>query len=541
MNQSVLYLECNSGISGDMTVAALLDLGADRQVLLDALASLPLTGYSIEIKDVYKSGLRACDFNVILEHDNHDHDMEYLHGHMHEADAAIHEHARRFAAVMPHEMHEHEAHVPAEESGAHHSVHSHPHADGTPHTHVHTHESRNLQDITEIINAGRLTAHARELALHIFRILAEAEASVHGTTVDKIHFHEVGAVDSIVDIVAAAVCLDNLNPARVVVSPLTDGTGQIRCQHGLIPVPVPAVTAIAAQNDLILKLTDIEGELVTPTGAAIAAALVSDATASEQNRTDTPCSGSKQTDTLCSGPNPTNDAPCPEQNQTDTPCSGQNHSVSGLPAGLRIRKVGLGAGKRDYATTGVLRAMLLEPLDTASSAEAMFSHNDGENGDAVPSSRDIQDNDDSDSILCLESNIDDCTGEALSFTMQELLDHGALDVFYIPIYMKKNRPAYLLRVLCHAGRRAELESIIFKNTTTIGIRVQKMQRTKLPRQVVSVETPWGTADVKFCTHNGETYCYPENDSVSALARKNQIGFPEMYHQIQEYAKKALGN
>ena len=201
--------------------------------------------------------------------------------------------------------------------------------------------------------------------------------------------------------------------------------------------------------------------------------------------------------------------------------------------------------------------MLLEPQDNMSPAENLSSHGTNRNDHMAHSFQDncgddncrednyygnanYGDDDSADTILSLESNIDDCTGEALSFTMQELLDHGALDVFYVPIYMKKNRPAYLLRVLCHADRRAVLESIIFKNTTTIGIRVQEMQRTKLPRQIVSIETPWGRADVKCCAHNGETYCYPENDSVSELARKNQIGFPEMYHQIQEYARKTFG-
>lgn len=519
MNQSVLYLECNSGISGDMTVAALLDLGADPQTLLDALASLPLSGYSIEIKDVYKSGLRACDFNVILEHDNHDHDMEYLHGHghAHGENVAAHRHE------MNNAVHGHVADNSAHEHAA---LHSHTHADDAPHTphthtHTHAHDSRNLRDITEIINAGKLTDHARELALRIFRILAEAEAFVHGKSVDEVHFHEVGAVDSIVDIVAVAVCLDNLDPACVVVSPLTDGTGQIRCQHGLIPVPVPAVTAIAAQNNLTLKLTDIEGELVTPTGAAIAAAL---------------------------------------------------QSSAALPAEFHIRKIGLGAGKRDYATTGVLRAMLLEPQHQTESLEAMSNH-DIDRTDAKslshqsscdsqsnnrqfdrlpPVSRNQLDNfdtpsagmlhgsgDSADTILSLETNIDDCTGEALSFTMQELFAHGALDVFYVPIYMKKNRPAYLLRVLCRAEDRAILESILFKNTTTIGIRAQEMQRTKLPRQIVSIDTPWGRADVKCCTHNGENRYYPENDCVSELALKNQIGFPEMYHQIQEYTRKTF--
>lgn len=416
MNNTILYLECNSGISGDMTVAALLDLGASRQVLEEALKSLPLSGYSIEIKDVFKSGIRACDFHVILDqaHENHDHDMEYLHG------------------------------------TAHHS--------GSAHGHSH-HDARNLDDIVKIIAAGRLTDGARTLAIRIFHILAEAEASVHGKRIDEVHFHEVGAVDSIVDIVAAAVCIDNLNPGRIVVSPLTDGTGQIRCQHGLIPVPVPAVTAIAASQGLTLKSSCVEGELVTPTGAAIAAALTSDAV---------------------------------------------------LPNQFKIRRVGLGAGKRDYAAAGLLRALLLEP----------------------------DDNDTSDTILTLETNIDDCSGEALAFTMEQLFAAGALDAFYLPIYMKKNRPAYLLKVICSPEKQKELEAIIFRNTTTIGIRIQKLQRTRLERKILAVETPWGMADVKCCTHGNETYYYPENDSVCQLAAREKIGFPEMYNMIQAYVRKA---
>lgn len=456
MNHPILYLECNSGISGDMTVAALLDLGADHQVLLDALASLPLTGYSIEIKDVYKSGIRACDFNVILEHDNHDHDMEYLHGHEHDHDtteAHTHEHDLSEEHTHSHAHAEYHPETAETHEHAHRSVEPH-----HEHAHHHHHDARNLNDITKIIQASQLTSGAKDLALKIFQILAEAEATVHGKTLDEIHFHEVGAVDSIVDIAAVAVCIDNLSPAGIVVSPLTDGKGQIRCQHGLIPVPVPAVTAIAMQNDLTLNISDIEGELVTPTGAAIAAAVRTTAT---------------------------------------------------LPKEFRIRRMGFGAGKRDYAATGLLRAMLLQPL-----------------------SKDTHD-----TILSLETNIDDCSGEALSYTMQQLLDAGALDAFCIPIYMKKNRPACLLKVLCNPEQRTEMESIIFRNTTTIGIRIQEMQRTKLPRKIFALETPWGMADVKCCTYGSDTYYYPENDSVSRLAKQSGTGFTEMYNMIQAYARE----
>lgn len=451
MNHSILYLECNSGISGDMTVAALLDLGADRQILLDALSSLPLTGYSIEIKDVYKSGIRACDFNVILDHDNHDHDMDYLHGHAHSiADEHNHTHSHNLSDEHE-QIHRHDHSMTVGD------VHGHD-TDESQHIHHHHHDARNLNDITKIIQVGQLSSGAKDLALKIFQILAEAEAAVHGKTLEEIHFHEVGAVDSIVDIVAVAVCIDNLSPSGIVISALTDGKGQIRCQHGLIPVPVPAVTAIAMQNDLTLNISDVEGELVTPTGAAIAAAV---------------------------------------------------RTATTLPKEFRIRRIGFGAGKRDYAATGLLRAMLLQPL-----------------------SKDTHD-----TILSLETNVDDCSGEALSYTMQLLLDAGALDAFCIPIYMKKNRPACLLKVLCNPEQRAEMESIIFRNTTTIGIRIQEMQRTKLPRKIFALETPWGMADVKCCTYGNDTYYYPENDSVSRLAKQNGTGFTEMYNMIQAYARE----
>ena len=451
MNHSILYLECNSGISGDMTVAALLDLGADRQILLDALSSLPLTGYSIEIKDVYKSGIRACDFNVILDHDNHDHDMDYLHGHAHSM-TTEHDHTHSRNLSDEHEqIHRHDHSMTVGD------VHDHD-TDESQHIHHHHHDARNLNDITKIIQTGQLSSGAKDLALKIFQILAEAEAAVHGKTLEEIHFHEVGAVDSIVDIVAVSVCIDNLSPSGIVISALTDGKGQIRCQHGLIPVPVPAVTAIAMQNDLTLNISDVDGELVTPTGAAIAAAV---------------------------------------------------RTATTLPKEFRIRRIGFGAGKRDYAATGLLRAMLLQPL-----------------------SKDTHD-----TILSLETNVDDCSGEALSYTMQLLLDAGALDAFCIPIYMKKNRPACLLKVLCNPEQRAEMESIIFRNTTTIGIRIQEMQRTKLPRKIFALETPWGMADVKCCTYGNDTYYYPENDSVSRLAKQNGTGFTEMYNMIQAYARE----
>ena len=275
-----LYLECYSGISGDMTVAALLDLGADREVLKESLKSLPVGGFRTEITRVKKSGLDACDFSVILEQDNHDHDMEYLHG--------------------------------SEKSYTGHYEHSyevnHEHHHGHTHSHEHPHEHRGMKEITEIIQKSEMTVRAKKMAMRVFDILAQAESKAHGVPVEEVHFHEVGAVDSIVDIAAIAICMDNLDISNVIVPVLYEGTGFIRCQHGQIPVPVPAVTHIAETHKLKLKITDIQGELVTPTGAAVVAAF---------------------------------------------------RTSDRLPEDFTMLKTGIGAGKRQYRCPGILRAMLI--------------------------------------------------------------------------------------------------------------------------------------------------------------------------------------
>lgn len=275
-----LYLECYSGISGDMTVAALLDLGADREVLKESLKSLPVGGFRTEITRVKKSGLDACDFSVILEQDNHDHDMEYLHG--------------SEKSYTGHHEHSHEV--------------NHEHHHGHTHSHEHPHEHRGMKEITEIIQKSEMTARAKKMAMRVFDILAQAESKAHGVPVEEVHFHEVGAVDSIVDIAAIAICMDNLDISNVIVPVLYEGTGFIRCQHGQIPVPVPAVTHIAETHKLKLKITDIQGELVTPTGAAVVAAF---------------------------------------------------RTSDRLPEDFTILKTGIGAGKRQYRCPGILRAMLI--------------------------------------------------------------------------------------------------------------------------------------------------------------------------------------
>ena len=345
--------------------------------------------------------------------------------------------------------HTHQEHGHLSREGLDHDDHKHEH-------HHHPHHGRNLQDIRNILSVGSLTPHALTLALKIFQIVAEAESQVHGKSLEDVHFHEVGAVDSIVDIAAAAICLDNLGIERVIIPRLTEGTGQVRCQHGLLPIPVPATTAILSAYGLPLHILPIQGELVTPTGAAIAAAI----------RTD-----------------------------------------SQLPGEFKILRTGLGAGKRNYDTAGILRAMLIE--------ETKSQH---------------------DSVLVMETNLDDCTGETMGFVMEELLDAGALDAFYTPIYMKKHRPAYQLTLLCPPEKRPAMEEVIFRHSTTIGLRFYEVQRTKLPRKIISLETPWGMADIKCCQFGDEFYYYPESDSILRLSKTSGKSYSELYHEVKIYAK-----
>lgn len=296
--RKILYLECSSGISGDMTAAALLDAGADEAAVRRALESLPVDGFEIRITRVVKSGLDVCDFDVVLDaaHENHDHDMAYLHGHAH---GDGHEHGEAHGHGHGHD-HEH---------GHHHDhTHGEAHDHDRAHDGGHRHEHRGMAEIGAIIDAADMTDRAKEIARAVFAVIAEAEARAHGVPVDQVHFHEVGAVDSIADIVAIAAALDSLDVDDVVVSDLVEGTGTVRCQHGIIPVPVPAVVNIAAAHGLPLRITDVRGELVTPTGAAVVAAA---------------------------------------------------RTRAALPERFTIERVGMGAGKRAYETPGILRAMIL--------------------------------------------------------------------------------------------------------------------------------------------------------------------------------------
>ena len=436
--RKILYLECNSGISGDMTVGALLDLGADRQVLENALESLGVDGYHLHFGRKVVCGLDAFDFDVHLEADGYGHS----HAHTHRREDAY----ERVDSYEHSEVHEH--------CHGHKHERSHEHEDG--HSHSHTH--RNLHDIYHIIDHLDSNERVKEMARTMFRIVAEAESKAHGLPVEQVHFHEVGAIDSIVDIISVAVCMDNLGVEDVVVSALSEGHGHVRCQHGVLPVPVPATANIASSYGLKLHFTDNDGEMVTPTGAAIAAAL---------------------------------------------------RTKDRLPASCRLLKIGMGAGNKVFKQANVLRAMLLENSQ-----------------------------DEDHTMWVLETNLDDCTGEMLGLTMEMLLDAGAADVWYTPIHMKKNRPAYMMSVLCRESSIEAMEEIILTQTTTIGIRRYPTERTVLERSEIQVETSYGPADVKMCAYKGRKFFYPEYESIRRICMEQGADFQTAYHQVRRKAEES---
>ena len=448
-----LYLDCSSGISGDMTVAALLDLGASEQRLRETLSTLPIHGFDVAVTRVRKSGLDACDFDVRLDaaHENHDHDMAWLYGHL---DANDHEHGHAHDHGHEHD-HEHAHEHSAEHDHAHEHSAEHDHAH-----HHHHHEHRSLADVCAIIDASAMSERAKGLAHAVFGKLAEAEAKAHGATPETVMFHEVGAIDSIVDICSVAICLDDLDVTEVIVPSLAEGHGTIRCAHGIMPVPVPAVVNLCQAAGIALMPAPVAGELVTPTGAAIVAAL----------RTD-----------------------------------------SALPASYAIERVGYGAGKRACENcSGVLRAVLI-------ASEVSDDAGDGDRS----------------TVTKLESDLDDCTGEALSRVIELLMAAGAREAHAIPIVMKKGRPGHQLEVICDGELAPALERIIFENTTTIGIRSMDMRRHALPRTPDGIETPYGRVATKLVVMpDGHVRAYPEYSSVVEACERTGASFQDVFRATQ---------
>jgi uncharacterized protein (TIGR00299 family) protein len=417
-----LYLDCFAGASGDMLLGALLDCGLDFEHLKAELAKLGVDGYELSLTRVDRSGISAAKFDVHLleNHDDgeaHTHTHEYLHG-----------------------------------AGTH--THSHAHGD-EPHSH-----HRALSEIKRLIAVSALSKTVKARAQHIFQRLGEAEAKIHNLPIEAVHFHEVGALDSIVDIVGACVGLEALQLERIIASPLHVGFGTFKCAHGIYPIPGPAATELLQGVPIYSK--DIEGELVTPTGAAIISTLAD--------------------------------------------------SYGALPL-MKIERTGYGAGTRTYPNfPNVLRAVLGELLSDA--------------------------HDTPDTVTVIEANLDDLNAQVFGHLMEQVLAAGALDFFYTPVQMKKNRPGVLLTLLCKPEERTRMCELIFRETTTLGVRYREERREILRREFVTVETAYGAIRIKVSkARDGRVMnAAPEFEDCRATAERHRVALREVQRAaLQAYA------
>jgi uncharacterized protein (TIGR00299 family) protein len=456
-----LYLDIFSGISGDMLIGALIDLGVGAQELERELAKLGVGGYHLHAARKEKSGIAGVKFDVHLEAE---HDHGHAHPHSHE-----HPHAHGQAKSQPGVARILRASFarfsPAQPEPAE--------------SHEHTHAvERNFAGISEIISSSPLSGWVKEKAIAIFRRIAEAEGRVHGKPPEQVHFHEVGAVDSIVDIVGACIALEMLGKPRVLAANVQEGTGWVKCAHGRFPVPTPATLAILGERGVAVTQCDEPQELVTPTGAALLAEFVEE---------------------------------------------------FGPMKGLVAEKIGFGLGSRENKTRpNVLRAVLGEVKAETSNAEHRTLDIEvaaAESRLTPHASLDWE----TDTIAVLETNLDDINGELLGAFVERALVAGALDVFHTPIQMKKNRPAVLLTVLCAGADADKFSEMLLRETTAFGVRRTLAERRKLTREFVQVATPFGEITMKLGRLSGEiVQAAPEFESCRAAAERTGVPLKSVY-------------
>ncbi|MGK0465565.1 nickel pincer cofactor biosynthesis protein LarC [Clostridium sp.] len=408
----ILYYDCFSGISGDMNLGALIDLGIEEKYLIEELKKLSLNGYEIKVSRGIRKGIEGTKVNVVLQ--------EHTHTHNH-----------------------------AENEG----VHSHEHM-SKDHSH---HEHRNLKDIKKIIEDSKLSLEIKELSVKMFMKVAQAEAKVHGKPLYEVHFHEVGAVDSIVDIVGAAICISHLNVDKIMCSSIELGGGFVKCEHGIIPVPAPATVEIL--KGIPVKLGAVPFETTTPTGAAILAACVNE-------------------------------------------FKDNNNFI--------VNKIGYGVGNRDTEIPNVLRVMLVE-------------ENNLSNTNMVNSEKEE----------IIECNIDDMNPELYEYIIDKLFTKGALDVYLTPIIMKKGRPSVKISVLCSSDKSEIMKELLFRETTTFGVRNFKVDKTMLQRKFTKVNTSYGEVTVKEAYYKGEKIKSKlEYEECKKIAGNTGISAREVYERLK---------
>jgi uncharacterized protein (TIGR00299 family) protein len=410
----ILYFDCFSGISGDMNLGAMIDLGVDFDYLLNELKKLSISGYEIKVQKAIKKGIEGTKLEVKLTHQP-------------ETLTPI----RNFVNIKI---------ASKEESG---SV--------LEQTHQH---ERTYNHIKQLIVNSELSAKVKEISLDIFRRIAEAEAKIHGKGIEEVHFHEVGALDSIVDIVGAAICIDFIKPDKIISAPPQLGGGFVKCAHGNFPVPAPATAEIL--KGIPVKTGAVNSETTTPTGAAILASL----------------------------------------------CTSFSDKIELIP-----QKIAYGIGHKDFDIPNVLRVILAE--------------------------ENIQESDLlTEKSKLIECNIDDMSTESFGYILEKLFETGADDVFFEPIVMKKNRPAQKLSVLIRPDLLNNILSIIFAETTTLGVRILNCEKKMLARRSEIIETRWGPVKIKYGMLNGEDIkAKPEYDDCVKIAKLHNLSFQYVYNEI----------
>ncbi|WCK54437.1 nickel pincer cofactor biosynthesis protein LarC [Aneurinibacillus sp. Ricciae_BoGa-3] len=421
-----LYLDCISGIAGDMALAALIDLGADPAYIIRHLRELPLDDFTFEIEEVNKLGITSKKLKLCFGQQQQ---TEHTHsGHHHDPD--------------------------------HHHEHNHHHHVESADEHTHHHEHREASAILHMIEHSNLPERVKDRSLAIFREIALAEGKIHGISTDEVHFHEVGAMDSIIDIIGVCLALESLDIEDIYASHVPTGSGFVRMAHGLYPIPAPATAQLL--KGIPLAELNVKGELTTPTGAGILKALV------------------KEFGTLGSA---------------------------------TILHIGYGAGDKEFGHPNVLRALLVEKMPTAGTEGSIQA------AGAKPG----------ESLCILEAQVDDMTGEGFGYVMERLLDEGALDVYYTPVYMKKNRPGTLITVLASPEKAERFEDILLMETTTLGVRKIPCTRRILDRNLTYVDTPYGKVSVKQAILKGEVIRQiPEYEDVKKAAIRHGVPFYKVY-------------
>ena len=469
-----LYLECKMGAAGDMLMAALYELIDNKEAFLDKMNHL-LPEVSVQAKPAEKCGILGTHMEVKiggeeeLSEDVHEH-----HHHEEEPSGDVHEHHHHHDEELSGEEYEHHHHHHDEEEHEHHhhddeEEHGHHHHDGEEHDHHHHHVHRSLADMAAIIDGLAVSDWVKEKALSVYQEIAKAESAAHGRPVDEVHFHEVGALDAVADITGVCLLMEEIGADRILCSPLNLGSGHVRCAHGILPVPAPATASLV--KGIPSYTSDIQGELTTPTGAALLRAFA----------------GSF-------GPMPT----------------------------MSVERTGYGMGMKNFAKANCVRAFLGTEETGAFTGSTEETKDAGRypgcTGDAH--------------VVELVANLDDMTPEQAGFAMEELLGEGALDVFYQPIHMKKNRPAFLLTCICKEKDADLMAREILRLSTTFGVRKRICDRYTLEVSFEEKDTPWGTVRMKTGKGFGVEKTKPEYEDMIKIMRESGKSWKE----IEEFLK-----